>query len=302
MLIKPDCIVCSINSVLNLFKNELLDDKYQEEILRKVLKYYSEADYNQLTIGAAKNIQKIIREVTGISDPYKCLKDKYNLKALEYYEKYKNAVDKEKALKLTIAGNIIDFGPTHDFDVDKKIEEVLEAEFPFNDSKELFEEIIKAKSILYLGDNTGEIVFDKLFLEIIKHPNVTFVVRHSPVLNDATIEDAVFVGIDKVVKKLITNGDSTPGTLLSSVSQEFLEYFNNADLIISKGQGNFEGLSEITDKNIYFLLTVKCENIAQSIGVKKGDCIVKSGGKKSKRELHANYTKNSPKSKDLKDF
>ncbi len=276
MIIKSDCVVCSINGVLNLFKNGLLDIKYQEEILRKVLKYYCETDYNQLTIAAAKNIQKIIRDVTGISDPYKILKDKYNLKALKYYEKYKNNINKQQALRLAIAGNIIDFGPTHDFDVDKKINEVLEAVFPINDSEKLFEEITKANSILYLGDNTGEIVFDKLFLEEINHPNVTFAVRNSPVLNDATIEDAKFVGIDKIVKNLITNGDNAPGTLLSSVSDEFLEYFNNVDLIISKGQGNFEGLSDVRDKNIYFLLTVKCEEIAKSIGVKKGDCIVKS--------------------------
>ncbi len=284
MIIKPDCVVCSINGVLNLFKNGLLDTQYQEEILRKILKYYSEVEYNQLTIGAAKYIQKIVREVTGVSDPYKSLKDKYNLKALEYYEKFKNTLDKAKTMRLAIAGNIIDFGPTHNFNVDKKIEEVLKADFPIDDSEELFKEIGKAQSILYLGDNTGEIVFDKLFLETINHPNVIFAVRHSPVLNDATIEDALFVGIDKVVKKVITNGDCAPGTYLPSVSKEFLEYFNTVDLIISKGQGNYEGLSEVVDKNIYFLLTVKCENIAQSLGVENGDCIIKST-KKAKYSL-----------------
>lgn len=280
MIIKPDCVVCSINMVLNLFKNGLIDLKHQEEILRKVLKYYSEADYTQLTIEAAKNIQAIVREVAGVADPYKTLKDKYNLKALEYYKKYKKLLEndknkREKALRLAIAGNIIDFGPTHDFDVDKKIIEVLEANFPINDSELLFEEIDKAKTILYLGDNTGEIVFDKLFLETIGHPNVTFAVRHSPVLNDATMEDVTLAGIDKLAN-VITNGDNAPGTLLKSVSNEFLEHFNSADLIISKGQGNFEGLSSITDKNIYFLLTVKCEQIAIDLNVQKGDCVVKS--------------------------
>ena len=283
MQVKPECIVCAINGILNLFKNGLLDIKYQEEILRKVLRYYSEVDYNQLTISVGKEIKKIVYEVSGNPDPFKPLKDEYNLKALEYYNKYENAIKNDinpmdKALRLAIAGNIIDFGPTHDFDIYKKIEEVFKDEFAIDDSKELFAEIKKAKSILYLGDNTGEIVFDKLFLEVLNHPNVTFAVRHSPVLNDATLEDAMFIGIDKLAK-VITNGDNAPGTLLNSVSEEFLEYFNSADLIISKGQGNFEGLSHITDKNIYFLLTIKCELIAQGLGVKKGDCIVKSGQK-----------------------
>lgn len=286
MIVKPDCIVCSINSVLNLFKNGILDSKYQEEVIRQVLKYYSEADYKQLTIEAAKNVQTIIKKVTGNPDPYKTLKDKYNQKALEYYNKYKELLKTEvnatnKALKLAIAGNIIDFGPTHDFDVDKKIQDVLSSDFPINDSEIFFEEIKKSKSILYLCDNTGEIVFDKLFIETLNHPNITLAVRNEPVLNDATLEDVKFIGIDKVVNKVITNGDCAPGTLLKAVSSEFLEYFNNVDLIISKGQGNFEGLSSVTDKNIYFLLTVKCEEIAKAIGVKKGDCVIKSALKTS---------------------
>ncbi len=281
MILKPECIVCSLNGILNLFKNGLLDDKYKEEILRRALKHYSEVGYNQLTLSASKEIKKIIYDVSGNNDPFKPLKDKFNQKAIDYCAKYKDFIlqdsnPENKALRLAIAGNIIDFGPTHDFDVDKKIEEVFKAKFPIDDSEELFEKIKKAKSILYLGDNTGEIVFDKLFLEIINHPNVTFAVRQSPVLNDATLEDAFFVGIDKVVSKVITNGDNAPGTLLDCVSEEFLNYFNSVDLIISKGQGNFEGLNHITDKNIYFLLTIKCDLIAEDIGVKKGDCIVKS--------------------------
>lgn len=280
MQVKPDCIICSINGVLNLFKNGLLESKYQEEILRRVLKYYSEVNYNQLTISVGKEVKKIIYEVSGNPDPFKPLKDKFNQKALEYYKKYESSIKNDsnpfdKAMRLAIAGNIIDFGPTHDFDVDKKIKEVFKTDFPIDDSKLLFEEIKKAKSILYLGDNTGEIVFDKLFLEVINHPNVVFAVRHSPVLNDATLDDAYFAGIDKVVSKVITNGDNAPGTLLNCVSDEFLNYFNSVDLIISKGQGNFEGLGNIINKNIFFLLTVKCELIAKEIGVRKGDCIVK---------------------------
>ena len=286
MILEPDCILCSTDGILNLFKKGHLDSKYQEEILRKIFDYYSKADYNQLTIAASKDIHKIVRDVSGNDDPFKSLKSKYNEEALNYYQKYEKSIktDKnplDKAMRFAIAGNIIDFGLVHDFDVEEKINNVFESEFPVDDSKELFDEINKAKSILYLGDNTGEIVFDKLFLETIKHPNVTFVVRDSPILNDATKEDAEWAGIDKTVKEVITNGDNSPGTLLNSVSEEFLDHFNSADLIISKGQGNFEGLSHITDKNIYFLLTVKCDLVAERLGVAKGDSVVKSAMAKS---------------------
>lgn len=178
-------------------------------------------------------------------------------------------------MRLALSGNIIDFGPGHVIDVEKTIEKIFNVDLAIDDSKKLFEEIKKAKSILYLADNTGEVVFDKLFLEVINHDNVTFAVRHSPILNDATIEDVKTLGIDKIVKEVITNGDNSPGTLLTHVSDEFLEKFNSVDLIISKGQGNYEGLHEVKDKNLFLLFMAKCHIIADDAGVKKGDCVVK---------------------------
>jgi len=242
--------------------------------------YYSKADFSLPSTTLNRGVKNIVCRVSGLKDPFKPLKEQVNKKALEYYNKHESSVktDKnalQKAMRLAIAGNIIDFGPTHNFDIDKKIEEVLEAEFPIDDSEKLFEEIKKAKSILYIGDNTGEIVFDKLFLEVINHPNVTFVVRERPILNDSTIEDAHWVGIDKLAN-IITTGDDAPGVLLDGVSEEFLNYYNSVDLIISKGQGNFEGLGHITDKNIFFLFTIKCNLISEILKVPVGKSIVKS--------------------------
>ena len=259
---KFDCALCSINGVLNLFKKGLIEEKYHEEILKEIMKYYSTVDYSLPSTTINRGVKNIVCKVSGLTDPFKPLKEKVNNKALEYSKKYEKMVKEDKkswqkAMRLAIAGNIIDFGPTHNFDIEKKIEEVLEADFPIDDSERLFEEIKKAKSILYVGDNTGEIVFDKLFLEVINHNNVTFVVREKPILNDSTMEDAKWVGIDKLVKEVITTGDDAPGVLLDSVSDKFLTYYNSADLIISKGQGNFEGLGHIVDKNIFFLFTVK---------------------------------------------
>ena len=211
MNVKFDCALCSINGVLNLFKKGLIEEKYQEQIFKELMKYYSTVDYSQRSTTINKEVKNIVCRVSGLTDPFKPLKDKVNNRALEYYKSYEKSVKEDKnswqkAMRLAIAVNIIDFGPTHNFDIEKKIEEVLTAEFPIDDSEKLFEEIKKAKSILYIGDNTGEIVFDKLFLEVINHPNVTFVVREKPILNDSTMEDAIWAGIDKLAK-VITTGD-----------------------------------------------------------------------------------------------
>jgi len=280
-----DCIPCMINGILNLFNRGLIEEKYQEQVLREVLKYYAEVDFKKSPLLINRNLHRLIREVSKNSDPYKQLKDKFNNEALKHYDKYKKQVFESKdpfkmAMSLAIAGNIIDFGPGHNFNVEETIQKVLMSNFAIDHIEDLRKQIKEAKSIVYLGDNTGEIVFDKLFLEIIGRPDIVFVVRNSPILNDATMEDVKFLGIDKMAQ-VMTNGDDAPGTLLDSVSDEFKEKFDKADLIISKGQGNFEGLGKIKDKNIFFLLMIKCHLIAENLGIKKGDYIVKSALKES---------------------
>lgn len=141
-------------------------------------------------------------------------------------------------------------------------------------SSELKEALSTAKTVLYLGDNAGEIVLDKLFIETLMHPNLYFAVRGAPVINDATLDDAQYVGIDAVAD-VISNGYDAPSTIVDRCSPQFQELFNKADVIISKGQGNLEGLLEKTDKQVYFLLMVKCDVIAEALGVKKGDFVVR---------------------------
>ena len=130
----------------------------------------------------------------------------------------------------------------------------------------------EAQTVLYLGDNAGEIVMDRLLLETIHHPNVYFVVRGAPIINDITIADAKQIGIDNL-STVISNGDDAPGTILENVSPEFRDLYNNADLIISKGQGNYESLSGC-NKNIYFILMAKCNHVAHHIGVQVGDFLI----------------------------
>jgi damage-control phosphatase, subfamily I len=150
----------------------------------------------------------------------------------------------------------------------------MSSDFAVNDSAQLQNAIKNAKSILYLGDNCGEVVLDKLFLETIDHPNVVFAARNSAVLNDVTLKEAKKVGIPDVAQ-LISNGDDTPSTLLHRVSPEFKAVYDSADLIISKGMGNFEGLMNEEDPRLFYLLMIKCHVIGQKLGVQKGEFVVK---------------------------
>ena len=132
----------------------------------------------------------------------------------------------------------------------------------------------EAKDILYLGDNAGEIVFDRLFIEQMPHEKVTYVVRGEPIINDVTIEDAREVDMFDLVD-VIDNGSDAPGTILETCSHEFQQRFASSDLVIAKGQGNYETLSDV-NKRIFFLLQVKCPVIAKDIGFEVGSFIVKA--------------------------
>lgn len=199
---------------------------------------------------------------------------------LDNYEYWKSLVNesddpKYTALKLAVAGNIIDYGAhTEPDDIVGEVKEIITQDFSIDDSDDLFDRIARAKKIVYLGDNAGEIVFDKLLLETIGHPNVCYVVRGKPVINDVTIEDAQLTGINHVCK-VITNGYDAPSTLLEYCSNEFIDEFEKADLIISKGQGNFEGLMNEDNYPIFFLLMAKCKPVAELLGTNVGGLIAK---------------------------
>jgi uncharacterized protein with ATP-grasp and redox domains len=273
-----DCIPCAIGSLITLFKKGLVTEEKQEQTMRTLLDYLSKIDYNQSPPKLGREMHRIIRQVLNNPDPYYDVKQKFNRLMLDYYPDLKKLADEadnpfQMALRLAIAGNVIDYGPNRPFDINKTLEQAKSIVLAIDDSKALQASLSQAKTLLYLGDNAGEIVMDRIFLETINHPNVYFAVRGAPIINDALIEDAELVGIDKIAH-LITNGDDAPGTILENTSAEFRNIFEQADLIISKGQGNYEGL-HCVDKNIYFVLMIKCDHVANYLRVKKGDFVVK---------------------------
>jgi uncharacterized protein with ATP-grasp and redox domains len=246
--------------------------------MRRLLVFLSKADYQQSPPVLGREIHRMIRQELNNPDPYREIKDKYNRLILDMYSDLEKMVITAKdpfdtAMRLAIAGNVIDFGSQHQLDVLETINRVIKAHIAIDDSQKLKENLKSAKSLLYIGDNCGEIVLDKLFIEHIKVAKIYFAVRSGPVINDITIDDALRVGMDKI-SKIITTGDNAPGAVWESTSNEFKEVFNKADVIISKGQGNLEGLIDVPG-NIYFLFVSKCDLIARRVGAIKGDFIVK---------------------------
>jgi uncharacterized protein with ATP-grasp and redox domains len=271
------CVTCAIGSVVQLAQKGVIPLEKQEPTMRALLRFLADVDFRQTPPELGRGMHRVIRQEMENPDPYAEIKKFYNSEMLKHYPDFKKLVAEspqpfETALRLAIAGNIIDLGPNHEFEVMPTIQRVLSSEFAINDSEQLWQDLSKAKSVLYLADNAGEIVLDRLFLETIQHPNVWFAVRGKPIINDVTLEDAHAVGIDRLAQ-VISNGDDAPGTLLASTSPEFQKIFNAVDLIISKGQGNLEGLVGTT-RPVYFLLMIKCELVGQLIGVKKGDFVV----------------------------
>ncbi|OIO74784.1 MAG: hypothetical protein AUJ85_04775 [Elusimicrobia bacterium CG1_02_37_114] len=287
-----DCIPCILRQALATARLSTNDEKIQEKILDQVMSFLINSARNNpsgetLTpphIG--RYVYRIIKEITGCEDPYRDVKIKYNQIALNMYSGLKDTVKDSPdplstAIRLAIAGNIIDFGASGgQFDLDATLKEVLTREFAVHHYDLFCDSLSKTKTLLYLGDNAGEIVFDKILIEEILKMHklkVYYAVKSVPVINDVTIEDANEVEMNNV-SEVITNGSDAPGTILDLCSREFLKIYNNADMIISKGQGNYETLSEENKKNVFFLLKVKCALIAGHLEVNAGDIILKCGG------------------------
>lgn len=278
------CFFCFARAFEQLIENENLSIEDKNNFTLDMTSLYRTVGENFSAPAFSRTLHTILRKYSNNTDPYKKAKRLSNDTVLNMYPNLKSQIQLsdnsfDTALRLAIAGNIIDFAISTNFDLQETIDRVLQSDFAINDSAELKKALSKAKTVLYLGDNCGEIVFDKIFIETLKHPNLYYAVRGAPVINDATLDDALYIGMDKVTN-VISNGYDAPSTILEHCSTEFKEIFDSADVIISKGQGNLEGLLGKTGKEVYFLLMVKCDVIANALNVKKGDFVVKKNNKK----------------------
>ena len=284
MKMQEKCLPCVVNQAIKVA--DMVGMKEKGNLLRRVFSYLSKVDYNAITspelIG---KIFSIIKEETGNQDPYKETRQKYNKMFLERLPAYEKEIEQskkpfEEAVKYAIIGNVIDFNPIHELtilDVERHFKRLKGENLEINDASLLQKELETAKTILYLGDNCGEICLDKILLRKIKAMNpkvqIFFATRGAAVVNDSIEEDAYLVGIDEVAT-VVSNGDSSLGTVLSRTSKEFLQIYEKADVVIAKGQANYECLST-EKKNIYFLLMTKCQVIAKDIGAPEMKMILK---------------------------
>ena len=263
-----DCIPCLMRQALDAARVVSSDTAVHEKILREVLGWASEMDMSKSAPVLAQMIHRRLNQITGVEDPYRAAKDAQNRMAMDMMPKLKALVENSAdplalSVRLAIAGNIIDLGVKGSVDkpdLHESVERALNVglEGDIEDFKAVVE---SAESILYLADNAGEIVFDRLLIEQLPLEKVTLVVRGHPIINDVTMVDARSTGLTDLVT-VIDNGSDAPGTVLDDCSRMFRDKFESADLIVSKGQGNFETLSD-TSANIYFLFQVKCSLVAE---------------------------------------
>ena len=274
-----DCLLCFVGHALDISRGASVDPAHREAIIRRTLALVSEMDLAAPPPALSKQIHAAIDAITGVADPYEEIKDRSTAFALELLPELLVKVDAhpdrfEALVRLAIAGNIIDFGANRDFKLESAREVALQAmDIPLDlDALRLLHQRLdKAERVLYILDNCGEAVFDKLLIELYRD-KVVVAVRGGPIINDVTRREAAMSGISALVE-VVDTGERTLGVLLGSSSPEFLESFARADLVIAKGQGNYETLSDIS-KPAFFLLKVKCPVIAEHTGKPLGSALI----------------------------
>ncbi len=255
------------------------DEEVQIEVLDEVMAILRKLELKgKKPPEIGKYVHRAVKEITDTQDPYKKIKEEQNEEALKIYPKLEEKVESSDdrlltAVKIAIAGNVIDLGPGHEIYLEEEVEEVLSKELSIDHYDEFKANLEKSETIFYLGDNAGEIVFDKILLREMQNKEIFYFVKGAPKINDAMAIDAKKAGIDEYAKVDVV-GDGRPGTGPERDSPEFIERMKKADMVISKGMGNYEALSEIS-ANIFFLLKAKCPVIAEDLGVEVGNIILK---------------------------
>lgn len=271
MKINEKCLPCLINQVIKVAN--ITNCSNRDDLYHQVFKQLSKIDFNKSNPEIIGMIFELVKKHLNNEDPYQEIRQYYNNLFLQSYDDFDKKINSFKtAIKYAIIGNIIDFSPINNQEItkiDDWFDNIDNLSLTIDHVDKLINDIKKAKTILYLGDNCGEICLDKLLLKRIKQLNpslkIYFGVRGKPVVNDSIESDAYEVGIDEYAS-IISNGDNSLGTILSRTSAQFNQIYQNCDFVIAKGQANFESLSE-ENKKIYFLLMVKCDVIAKYINV-----------------------------------
>jgi len=273
-----DCLPCMLQQILEASRMSTDDIKLQKRIMYEAISALSQYDSFKNSPEIVREIHSIVKTLTGNSDSYHQIKQKDLQVALSLYPKLKQLVESREdrlfwALKAAAIGNVLDSAIYLGYDIEANMDEELEKPFAFCDAYVLNQQLKEAKSILVIGDNAGETVFDCLLLEQLASLDLVYAVRSAPIINDATVEDAQASGIGRYAH-IISTGCDLPGVLLDECSEAFLDIFYGADIVLSKGRGNYETLSDC-DRDMYFLLKAKCPVLAGLLDVGLNEYVFK---------------------------
>jgi damage-control phosphatase, subfamily I len=278
MKAQPDCVVCSYQQALNTARIATRNPALHAAVLRTLAERMRTASLDQTPAALSQAVYEVVAEVTGKRDPYARVRRETNAAALALLPSLEKLVHSahdplKAACRLAVAGNIIDLGIGHRFDLKKDVHAIMRNEFSIDDYAAFKRELRPGKRLLYLGDNSGEIVFDRVLVEhlLAARVDVTFVVKSGPIINDALMADARFCGLTRLVP-VITTGSNDIGINWQRVSVEFRDAFAKSDIVLAKGHGNTETCMGHPG-NLYFLLKAKCRIVADAFGVKVGALI-----------------------------
>jgi uncharacterized protein with ATP-grasp and redox domains len=276
------CLPCFFGQVDRTLHYAGVNGVRARGIRRRAEAIIERASLDEVPARTTTVIHRMLREQTGL-DPYRPVKETYNRIALGMLPMLRSMAAASTdglggGVRAAIAGNVIDFGIYETIDLNRSIEESFRLPLSSAPYRSFADRIASSRRILYLCDNAGEIVFDRVLIEVLreKGKEVTAVVKGSPVINDATLEDAHVAGLPECAQ-VIDNGSDGIGTLLETCSQHFREEYHAADLVISKGQANYETLVQESDERIFFLFKVKCPVVASHLGRPDGDIVIMHG-------------------------
>ena len=279
MKLQLDCLPCFLRQVLEASRMVTKKTEIQEKIIEEAIKILRDFKNYRTPPELAREIHGLVKIYTGDPDPYKEIKKQSIEIAKKFYKPLNEFLNQQEdklywGLKIAAIGNVLDYGVYSKINLERNLEKELKKEFALCDLENFKEKLKNAKIILILGDNAGETVFDKILIEEFKKYKIFYAVRGIPIINDATLEEAYESGLHECAE-IISTGCTLPGIDFKECSKEFSEIFNQADIIISKGQGNYESLSDIKKDNLFFLLKVKCPVIASHIGIDVNNYVFK---------------------------
>ena len=283
MNIDEACVGCIINQSVKVSDAIRASDTLSKKLTSTVQEMSKDFSYNQNPPEIASYVYEKMAEIANKTDLYDEVKEHSTQKAISFIPLLKDKLQKSEnklltATKIAVAGNVIDLAAEVEFDLEDELNKIFHTHFSHNDFDRFSDELSNAKNVVILGDNVGEHIFDFMFVEILKElfPNAkyTYMVRGNPIINDVTMKEALECGFDQLCN-LVDSGVNTPGFAYTRANEKSKKLFDEADLVISKGMGNYECLSPSHRDNICFLLKVKCGVVANSLGREIGDIVCK---------------------------